>query len=240
MNKKTSILPLLLAFVPFATAATIIQAVDNSSPNSMQLDLPGSAVTAAGVVSWTQTVGFANVSVSAYIFSEAGPDGTPGDQYTAYLTNKIGAGTTAANQVANPVTNFAAPFDAPVPGTPALLFSGLTLGPGTYYLVIQSLNNSPSGLLWESKAGLAPTFGAGVSGGNFSRALSDGSVGQLNGAFAPASDFPLMDIGGSVMYAVTGEAAANDGVPEPASRALAGLGLIAIGVTRRLSPRHKL
>jgi len=231
MFKSLSTLPVAFVFVTVAHAGVIIQAVDSGSPNSMQLNLPNSAVTSAAAVSWTQTGSYSNVSVSAYLFGELPVTGGQSEQYTAYLTNNIGAAATAANNVAPPVTNFSQPFSAPAPGTPTLLFSGLTLGPGTYYLVIQSLNTSAGGFLWESKAGLSPVFGSGVSGGAFYLASSDGSTGALNAGFAPGSVFGQPSIGGSVMYSVTGDPGTS--TPEPLSLMLSGVGLAAFGLLRR-------
>jgi hypothetical protein len=224
---KKLIAPLLLAFAPIVPAATIVSAVDNGVPNSMQLNLPGSATTAAAVVSWTQASAFTNVNVEAYLFG----GGSPNEQYTAYLTNAIGPAATAVNNIAPPITNVSQTFVAPAPGTPTTLFSGLSLGAGTYYLVIQSLNTSSGGFMWESKAGLSPTFGAGVSGGQFYLASSDAAYGLLNAGFAPGSVFAEPFIGGSVMYTVTGEA--SSATPEPLSLGLCGAGLLAIGLARR-------
>jgi hypothetical protein len=103
-------------------------------------------------------------------------------------------------------------------------------------LVIQSLNTSPGGFLWESNAALAPTFGAGVTGGQFYLASSDGAYGALNSVFAPGSVFAQPFIGGSVMYSVTGDAAGSS-TPEPMSMLLSGVGLVLIGMVRR--PRQR-
>lgn len=222
------IAPAFLLTASLAGAATIISAVNNTVPNSMELNLPGSAVTAAGVITWTQTSTFFNVSVSAYLFSN-NPTGGPPEQFTAYLTNSIGPATTAANNLASPITGIGSTSAAPAPGPATLLFSGLTLVPGTYYLTIQSLDTSVGGFFWESQAGLSPTFGSGVTGGQFFLAKSDGSTGSLNPTFAPASTLPLTNIGGSVFYTVTGDTTA----PEPGSMVLLGLGLVALGAIRR-------
>ena len=79
------------------------------------------------VVSWTQTNAYRDVNVGARLYSLALAD--PG---TAYLMTRIGPGTTAAEEVA--VASFTFP-NAQFPSA-VLLFSGLTLGPGTYYLIV--------------------------------------------------------------------------------------------------------
>lgn len=85
---------------------------------------------------------FQEVSVSA----EIDPNGNGSTHTaigTAYLTTRIGPGTTTANQLAS------VPFSVTGIDTPVLttLFSGLTLGAGTYYLVLSSPPNESAG--WE-------------------------------------------------------------------------------------------
>jgi hypothetical protein len=78
------------------------------------------------MASWSSLVAYDNVS----IFAEVGADNSFGD-LTAFLTTRVGSGTTAANQVAS-VT-----MTPPAYNSPGVdLFSGLNLGPGTYYLVL--------------------------------------------------------------------------------------------------------
>jgi hypothetical protein len=86
------------------------------------------------VVSWTQTNGYRDVEISALVHSLA-----LGDRGTAYLTKRVGPGTTLADQVA------AASFTFPNDERGMVLLSGLTLGPGTYYLMVTGGTN-----LWAS------------------------------------------------------------------------------------------
>jgi hypothetical protein len=75
-------------------------------------------------VTWSQTSPFTGVSVFATI------GGVPGSGF-AYLTNRIGPGTTAAaNQIAS------TPIVFPAASTETQLFSGLSLPPDTYYLTL--------------------------------------------------------------------------------------------------------
>ena len=84
-------------------------------------------------VTWTQNSVFSGVSIFATI--GLGPD--PG---FAYLTNQIGPGTTAAaNEIAS------GPFAFPATSTETLLFTGLTLSPGTYYLTLTTTSGHSAG-----------------------------------------------------------------------------------------------
>ena len=75
-------------------------------------------------VTWSQASPFTGVSVFATI------GGVPGSGF-AYLTNRIGPGTTAAaNEIASTPVSF------PAASTETQLFSGLSLPAGTYYLTL--------------------------------------------------------------------------------------------------------
>ena len=150
-------------------------------------------------VSWTQSDSFSNVSIFATL--TAGP--TAG---TAYLTNQIGAGTTAANEIAS--TSFTFPSSA----TEIQLFSGLTLTSGTYYLTIVA-NTSGGGAGWVSSSGPSDvTTAPGVT-------INSDYVTQSPASYPPASTFFEQDF--ELLYRVTG-------VPEPSSIALllAGGGMV--------------
>jgi hypothetical protein len=92
-----------------------------------------------GVVSWTQTNTYYDVKITAPLYSVA-----TDDTGTAYLTRRMGPGTTLADQVAT------APVAFPGYQNPSevVLFTGLTLGPGTYYLFITGGTN-----YWSSWTG---------------------------------------------------------------------------------------
>jgi hypothetical protein len=68
-----------------------------------------------------------------------------GVEGTFYLTNQSGPGTTVANQVAvDQVSGLGSSF------TPVTVFSGLSLGPGSYYIVMVPTDNSGGGGGWTS------------------------------------------------------------------------------------------
>jgi hypothetical protein len=88
--------------------------------------------------------------VSVFATIEDGPD--PG---FAYLTNQIGPGTTAANEIASGAFSF------PAASTETLLFSGLTLPAGTYYLTLTVTNSGSGG--WFGTNTPTATTAAGVT-----------------------------------------------------------------------------
>jgi hypothetical protein len=171
-------------------------------------------VNAADAVSWTQTSAFTNVVISAGV--GGGFFTAPPGSGTFYLMNAIGPGTTVANQL-NSTT-----FSGLVGLSTLPLFSGLTLGPGTYYLVLGGL---ASGSGWqETGSPFVPVIvtGSGVTN-NPPLVVIGGGAG-----YPPASSFSSFP--GQFFYQVTGDA-----VPEPATFFYALIGLGAALVWKRLS-----
>ncbi len=82
--------------------------------------------TGALETSWTQTGSFSNVSIAAPLAN--GPD-------QIYLTNSIGPSATQQNVIASVTLPITGQTSGAASLTP--LFTGLNLGPGTYYLVVQ-------------------------------------------------------------------------------------------------------
>ena len=226
-----------LAFVLSACAqGTVIVSVSSTTQNSAaSARLFSQTAFATG---WTQTGSYQSVSVSALIFG-----GQHAESGTAYLVDAIGARTTVADQIAS------APFSVPVGSafsSPFVtLFSGLTLGPGTYYLVLTG--NGPdflSDVEWRMDAPVAVQTDAGVTSdpralcaASVDPALLGGVCGFPLSGYIPAS--PFLDLNQANPNAgvgcptcrfsllVTSDAAA----PEPAVWTLVAAGLLFVTLT---------
>lgn len=160
-------------------------------------------------VKWTQTSAFTGVSIFATL--ALGPDAG-----FAYLTTKTGPGTTVADQVAG------APFVFPATTTEMPLFTGLTLGPATYYLTLTTTNNGSAGW-WGTPNAQTVTTAPGVT-------LSPDYDTFTPAAYPPATSF-FSPTGTNLLFRVTGVAV----VPEPSTLAalLTGAALMCVGRFRR-------
>ncbi len=185
----------------------------------------------AAMLSWTQTVTTTNTTVSAYVMQAPGRF----EVGTAWLSIAIGPGATIADQIAETA------FIAPPPGngnnlnldTPAPIFTGLTLSPGTYYLVISGgVNNGP--FVNSSYTLLGDFLNVGI---HTDPGFSVGPQGIVFGAapFAPASAFnpPFPFEPSALMFFQVDAAPA---VPEPGTLILIGTGLLA--ASRRMRVRR--
>lgn len=175
------------------------------------------------VQAWTHLATYSNVSITMPMEdnSAGGPIG--GVEGTVYLMNRIGPGTTTASQVAPPVviSGLTASF------TPRLLFSGLTLPPGNYYMVLVSTNSNPLSMSAEGSNPVVVTTGAGIL------ALGSGSSGSP-AVYPPASSIPL-NPPGNLFITVTGDVVGVAPIPTLTEwgmigmvALLAGLGLWAM------------
>jgi len=99
------------------------------------LGAPGITPDQFAMVTWTSTVAFSNVTISAFVFSfDANHTAA-----TAWLTTQTGAGSTPATLVAE--TSITLPAGQ-AGKTPELqIFSGLTLPPGQYYLIVSTTDD---------------------------------------------------------------------------------------------------
>ncbi len=137
----------LFAFPFSSSAGVIVSVTDLAMPVNRATFFLGGEFSNAVAVSWTQSGGFSGVSIDASLVSID----SSFDTGTAYLMSSIGPGTTAMSEVVPPV-GFTAPIGnqfGEVPTT--VLFSGLTLTPGTYYLVLTApfANIMGSPLRWQ-------------------------------------------------------------------------------------------
>ena len=190
---------LLLGYFP-ASAQTIISVSGASAGTDNEL-----AVTQS---SWTQTGTYTSVTIQATLESCEGPA-----TGTAYLTMN---GTAMANQIAINSTLSTSSSDAVV-----TLFSGLTLGPGTYFLTISPGANECNEL-WQNISGTPSVVtGSGVSAG------SSGAVGSGHTVAAYPPQSVLVD-SGSFLFTVTGTPATTPTTPAPPTLVLLGVGLLAM------------
>lgn len=213
MRLLTSIL-LTLAWAGAASAGTIVS-------NTFTGVNSAGAVSSLLAVSWTQTGTYINVDIGANLISNGSSSPATG---TAYLMSRIGPGTTAADQVA-------APLAVSVLGNPGInamttIFTGLTLGPGSYYLVIApDAVSGTDALYWDGIVPPSATLDTGVTLGP-AQILSG-----TQAAYAPASTFTTSTI--TPIFIVTGTTAPVSSAPEPASALLVALGAVA-GAAMRL------
>jgi hypothetical protein len=179
----------------------------------------GSNMPPAGV-SWTATSAFTDISIFLEMQS---PPGLSNIIAMAYLTTSVGPGTTTADQVAS------ASFSIPTTASLIPVLSGLTLGAGTYYLVVQGLTidlsyQQPYHANWYTAAysetiTTAPSISLNPS--LFTQTMS--------GGYPPASQFSELFNGGvQFQYTVTGYA-----VPEPSTLSLLGVIGVPVFLFRR-------
>lgn len=167
--------------------------------------------------SWTQSITYTDVVIQANLFAVSAAAAATGD---AYLMNQVGPGTTTANEITSPFhISISNPTSAAV-----TLFSGLTLGPGDYFLVI----GNASGLYWDSGSSFPPsvTLGTGVS----QSALPYGLA--VDPPYPPATTFvPKSNL---AIFSVTGNISAT---PEPATCVMALVALSGLMLLRRRSSK---
>jgi hypothetical protein len=172
-------------------------------------------------VTWTQPGSYTNVSIGANLAIANGLSTGTG---TAYLVTALGPSATLLDS--DPIT---------VTGNPGLntmtsLFTGLSLGPGTYYLLINPTDiNAADSLDWDGSGTPTQTLDTGVTQ-QADRMLS-GTVA------APPYDSANIASSSSVshLFSVTGTPAVGvvSGVPEPGTMGMLALGLGGLGVFLR-------
>ena len=174
-----------------------------------------------GAISWTQTRTWTDVLITLDFFNMTSgfADGN------VYLTNTIGSGTTrTANEIAS------ATVSTSVEGLQTLTaFAGLTLGPGSYFLVYSYGRFLDLG--WALAGSPAAITADGVTAGP--RLLY---LGDLTGTYEPAED-PFVPIGDQfAVFSIAGTPTDAAPVPEPTSILLVASGIFVC--TARLRRRR--
>jgi PEP-CTERM motif len=191
----------------------------SSSTVDSSLSLENQAVYAQFLAaSWTQTGSYTNVGISAVL-----GDIYSGDTGTAYLATSVGPG---ANTIASNLFSFPSATDGTVS-----LFSGLSLGPGTYYLVLAGTpsgaycNSGPAplgcGTYWDGSTVPTIVSGLGVTGNGFY--ATGNEVGNLN---PPTGNFSNSLTNSALLFSVDGNSTTV--TPEPGTVLLFGSGLLAV------------
>jgi hypothetical protein len=208
---------IVLLSAGFASANPIISV---TGTHDTAFFVGGSAADEMLVSSWTETGSYINVSISAVLSNQFG--GNPNSTLSAYLTDRIGPGTTAADVIAStsisPTT-----FDET-----DTLFTGLSLGAGSYYLVLAAPGKFAG---WWGTNSPTITTDTGVTDTGYYYTNLQGN-GSPDDAFPPASTFSP-DTTDFLLYSATGTA--SSATPEPSSFILAGLaGIFLFSVKSRL------
>ena len=186
----------LLNLCAMCPADTVVSVTDSVLPFNQGSLFLGGQYSNVVAVSWTQTTSVSNVTIAASLQSTSAGFRTG----TAYLMNAIGPAATAANEVVPPASFTAAtPYlSDPIPLT--VLFTGLNLAPGTYYLVLSapsSQTTSGSPLTWQFTPSPVITKAPTVTQGN---TFTANTVFNTVNSFAPASTFgvsslpPIFDV----------------------------------------------
>jgi hypothetical protein len=202
-------------------AATIFSVTGIVDANPAILtDNPGTIQFVTG--SWSQTIGISDATIRAQI------NGT--GTMIAFLTNQIGAGTT---QVANEIANATFSVSGAPQSNMATIFTGLTLGPGTYFLTIyQSPANQGISAGWVADRNPVVTgtpFFTPLAG-----QIGGSGVGGMDGTYIPASSFAADTKNGQPVFQLM-----DISVPEPSTHLTSGVALLLLaGLTfvRRVAP----
>jgi len=196
--------------VPFfsitAGAARATTIVSVTGPLSIGFVVGNSSSLAA---TWSQANTYSDVMIAARLHATFPDQASQGD---AYLTTRIGPGTTSADEIAR--SHFMT-----IPGERPLipLFSNLTLGPGNYFLTLGSTFNMSPVPVWDNTEPAIVDVAV-DTGVNLGPRLA--TLGSIANSYPPSSSF--VSVSQYLIFTVTGTPTA---IPEPASRVLLGLGL---------------
>jgi hypothetical protein len=166
--------------------------------------------TSTEYVSWTQTGTFSGVTIQAELFNSGSGTATG----NAYLMTQVGSGVTSSQQIGStyPISVSS--------GTPALvtLFSNLTLGPATYYVVINNTSAGSARLAWAGYCcSVSMDVGPGVT------AHGDGWASGA-ASYAPSDDF--INKSNTYFFSATGTVGSVSPVPTLSTWAMLATALL--------------
>jgi hypothetical protein len=141
---RTCLIAIVLA-LGLSDVARAVPIAAISGPDNPFGSFPGLSIGSGRATQWQSSLAFDDVTVTADLSALPGLTGT----VTAFLTNKVGPGTTAANEIAHATVNLPDFFAASHTVT---LFTDLDLDPANYYLTIVG-----TGVWWTSDSSQVET-----------------------------------------------------------------------------------
>jgi hypothetical protein len=165
--------------------------------------------TAVVSTSWSQANAYTGVSIAVLVDAlQVGLSPTA----HAYLTTRIGPGTTPMDEIAH--AQFTVPLELPICspsscGATVTIFSGLSLGPGTYFVTMGPEATSIGTVGWFPAQNPTVLLDAGVSAGD--------SFLAWNEAVAPYPPASAFEVFGYPMNITVTETAAFAGTPGQAT-----------------------
>jgi hypothetical protein len=212
------LLGIALAAVPYSNAAILLDRTGTINAQCCQFD--------ALAIGWTMDREWTNVKIELDLHNAGDED----EIHTgvALLLNSIGPGTTeAVNEIDDVVVAEGGAAQKTV-----TLFQGLTLGPGSYYVVYYRVSyDFPHWLsvAWDTNMD-SETMGVGIV------ALPT-LIEDENAPYRPASTWS--SLGGSFdMIHITGTPSEDAAVPEPSTASLLLLGAAAVLPLKRLQRKQ--
>lgn len=187
-------------------------------------------------VSWTQARSYTNVSIYAPLPTAGANDSNP---VYAYITSRSGFGTTETDEIARSLVYFSPAADPSVQ-----LFSGLILGPGTYYLTLWSPIMAGGGWLFSSDP--VTTLDEGVTIGASRYSYQYVGLDRLpwsypyppSGLYMPETIVGDLWPNEHLVFSVTGTEATA--APEPQTIFLSGVSAALLSVLVRAKRRRRL
>jgi hypothetical protein len=206
-------LPLIVAGAAQTAAASTIVAIPGPALENFEIG----AGTETLAQSWQQTSEATDVQITALLWS----NGTSASTVTAYLTTDIGPASSAADMIAESSVSILGG------STSAILFTGLDLPGGTYYLVLSGAEVDDTWSVGDL-ASMSLGTGDSLSGTYYSSGAGIPSITQ-------DTFYPFVEPGQGALMSVTGTPVVTTATPEPSSTTLAFVAILALWCKSRTS-----